>query len=81
MARELRTSALLIITLVYIFLLLIFNLAGIHAAYALSGGFKSWSLISENLARRLLQVERPIESVVGPFGAFRMMLVIDKATR
>ena len=30
MARELKTSALLIITLVYIFLLLIFNLSGIH---------------------------------------------------
>jgi SAM-dependent methyltransferase len=51
------------------------------AAYALSGGFKRWSLISENFARRLLQVERPIESAVGRFGALRMMLVIDKATK
>ena len=51
------------------------------AAYALSGGFKSWSLISESFARRLLQVERLIETAVGRFGAFRMMLVIDKATK
>jgi SAM-dependent methyltransferase len=50
------------------------------AAYPLSGGFRSWSLISENLAKRLLQVERPIESTVGRFGAFRMMLVIGKVT-
>jgi SAM-dependent methyltransferase len=50
------------------------------AAYPLSGGFKRWSLISENFARRLLHVERRIESVVGQFGGFRMMLVIDKAT-
>ena len=49
------------------------------AAYALSGGFKRWSLISGAFARRLLQVERPIESTVGRFGAFRMMLVIEKA--
>lgn len=49
------------------------------AAYALSGGFKSWSLISENFARRLLQAERPIEPSLGRLGAFRMMLVIDKA--
>jgi SAM-dependent methyltransferase len=51
------------------------------AAYALSGGFKSWSLISENVARRLLEVERPIESVIGRFGALRMMLVIEKAMK
>jgi SAM-dependent methyltransferase len=48
-------------------------------AYALSGGFKSWSLISENFARRLLRAERPIEPMLGRFGAFRMMLVIEKA--
>jgi SAM-dependent methyltransferase len=51
------------------------------AAYGLSGGFKSWSLISENFARHLLQVERAIESAVGRVGAFRMMLVIDKLTK
>ena len=51
------------------------------AAWPLSGGLKSWSLISENLARRLLQLERPIESALGHFGAFRMILVIEKAMK
>ena len=49
------------------------------AAYALSGGFKNWSLISESLARRLLQAERPMEAALGRFSAFRMMLAIEKA--
>jgi SAM-dependent methyltransferase len=51
------------------------------AVYALSGGFKNWSLISEQVARRLLRVERSIEAVVGRFGGFRMMLIIEKATK
>lgn len=51
------------------------------AAYALSGGFKNWSLISEKLARRLLRAERPMEPVVGRLGGFRMMLVIEKAAK
>ena len=50
------------------------------AAYALSGGFKSWSLISEQFAQRLLRVERSVEPVVGRLGGFRMMLIIEKAT-
>ncbi|MFZ0422359.1 MAG: class I SAM-dependent methyltransferase [Xanthobacteraceae bacterium] len=48
------------------------------AAYALSGGFKSWSLISANFARRLLRAERWVEPAIGQLGAFRMMLVIEK---
>jgi SAM-dependent methyltransferase len=51
------------------------------AAYALSGGFKNWSLISANFARRLLQAERPVESAIGRFGGFRMMLVIEKTAK
>jgi SAM-dependent methyltransferase len=51
------------------------------AAYALSGGFKSWSLISEKLARRLLRAERPMEPAAGRLGGFRMMLVIEKAAK
>jgi SAM-dependent methyltransferase len=47
-------------------------------AYAFTGGFKSWSLISEPVARQLLRAERPIEPLLGRFGAFRMMLVIEK---
>jgi SAM-dependent methyltransferase len=49
------------------------------AAYALSGGFKNWSLISENFARRLLRLERSIEPALGRFAAFRTMLVIEKS--
>ncbi|MEA2904149.1 MAG: hypothetical protein QOI12_1536 [Alphaproteobacteria bacterium] len=49
------------------------------AVYPLSGGFKSWSLISDRLARRALKVERAIEPVLGRLLAFRMMLVIEKA--
>jgi SAM-dependent methyltransferase len=51
------------------------------AAYALSGGFRNWSLISESLARRLLRVERPLEPAIGRLSAFRIMLVIEKAAR
>lgn len=49
------------------------------AAYTLSGGFKPWSLVSEAMARRLLQIERAIEPVLGRFFGLRMMLIIDKA--
>jgi len=49
------------------------------AAYPLTGGFKSWSLLTEGLARRLLAAERRIESLVGRALSFRMLLVIEKA--
>jgi SAM-dependent methyltransferase len=48
------------------------------AAYPLSGGFKSWSLISAELARRMLAIERALEPTLGRFTAFRMMLVVEK---
>lgn len=51
------------------------------AAYALSGGFRSWSLISKKLVQRLLDVERPMESALGRLGGFRLMLVINKTTQ
>jgi hypothetical protein len=50
------------------------------AAYPLSGGFQSWSLIGEGAARRMLRIERALEPVVGRFTAFRMLLVVEKAT-
>jgi SAM-dependent methyltransferase len=50
------------------------------AAYPLSGGFQSWSLIGEGVARRLLRLERALEPVVGRFTAFRMLLTVEKAT-
>lgn len=48
-------------------------------AYPLTGGFKSWSLLTEGLARGLLAVERRIESLVGRALSFRMLLVIEKS--
>jgi SAM-dependent methyltransferase len=51
------------------------------AAYALSGGFKNWSLISKEFARRLLKLESPIETAVGRLGGFRMLIVIEKAAQ
>jgi SAM-dependent methyltransferase len=50
------------------------------AAYPLSGGFQSWSLIGEGVARRMLQIERAIERPLGRFTAFRMMLVVEKTS-
>jgi SAM-dependent methyltransferase len=50
------------------------------ATYPLSGGFKSWSLIPRQLAPHALRFERAIEGAVGRFGAFRMMLVVEKTS-
>jgi SAM-dependent methyltransferase len=48
------------------------------AAYPMSGGFKSWSLLSTKLARRMLRIERVVEPIVGRFIAFRMLLIFEK---
>ena len=48
--------------------------------YPLSGGFKSWSLIPRRLAAHALRLERSIEGAVGRFGAFRMMLIVEKVS-
>jgi hypothetical protein len=50
------------------------------AAYPLSGGFQSWSLVGKGVARRLLRIERALEPVLGRFAGFRMLLMVDKAT-
>jgi SAM-dependent methyltransferase len=47
-------------------------------AYPLSGGFKTWSLVSESVARRLLRVERVLEGALGPLLAFRIIVVIER---
>jgi SAM-dependent methyltransferase len=47
------------------------------AAYPLSGGFKSWSLLTAGMARHLLRIERAIEPLVGRLAAFRVMIVIE----
>jgi SAM-dependent methyltransferase len=49
------------------------------AAYPLSGGFQPWSLVSAGMARRLLQIERTVEPMLGKLAGFRMMMVIEKA--
>src|SRR5215475_10976747 len=41
------------------------------AAYPLSGGFQSWSLIGEGMARRLLRLERALEPMLGRLAGFR----------
>lgn len=48
------------------------------AVYPLTGGFKSWSLISTGMAARALKLERAVEPVLGRLAAFRMMLVVEK---
>jgi SAM-dependent methyltransferase len=48
------------------------------AAYPLSGGFQSWSLIGEGVARRMLRIERVVEPAIGRLAGFRIMLVIEK---
>jgi SAM-dependent methyltransferase len=47
-------------------------------AYPFSGGFKSWSLISEPMARRLLSIERRLERLFGRLFGFRLLIVIEK---
>jgi SAM-dependent methyltransferase len=47
-------------------------------AYPASGGFKPWSLFSEEAARRLLRLERFIERPLGRLAGFKMMIVIEK---
>jgi hypothetical protein len=50
------------------------------AAYPLSGGFKPWSLVGDGVARRLLRIERALEPALGRCAAFRMLLMVEKAT-
>ncbi|HZD62823.1 MAG TPA: class I SAM-dependent methyltransferase [Xanthobacteraceae bacterium] len=49
------------------------------AAYPLSGGFQSWSLIGEGVARRLLRIERALEPMLGRLAGFRLLLLVEKA--
>jgi SAM-dependent methyltransferase len=49
------------------------------AAYPLSGGFKSWTLIGARMARSLLDLERVLEPVLGRLLGFRMLLIAEKA--
>ena len=49
------------------------------AVYPLSGGFKPWTLVSANMARKGLAWERRIERSLGRKFAFRMLIVIQRA--
>jgi SAM-dependent methyltransferase len=49
------------------------------AAYPLSGGFQSWSLVGEGVARRMLRIERTLEPTLGRFAGFRLLLLVQKA--
>lgn len=48
------------------------------AAYPLSGGFKRWSLITQWLAHKALQLEHALEPIMGRFAAFRLMMIVEK---
>ncbi len=60
------------------------RVSGLHwfsfAVYPLSGGFKSWSLVSERVARRLLDLERKLEPAFGWLAGFRMMMIVEKTS-
>ena len=48
------------------------------AAYPLSGGFRSWSLLPRALVTPLLRLERAVERGLGPLMAFRLLAVVEK---
>ena len=47
-------------------------------AYPLSGGFKSWSLITPGLARALLKLEDAIAPALGRWLGFRLVIVLER---
>jgi len=46
--------------------------------YPLSGGFKSWSLLSDRAGNFILGLEKKLEPVLGRFLAFRLLIIIEK---
>ncbi len=50
-------------------------------AYPLTGGFKSWSLISANLADKVIQLEDRLMPFIGPIMAFRLMVILEKRSK
>lgn len=47
-------------------------------AYPFSGGFKSWSLMNESMARAMLWFEKHAEGALGRHFGFRLLIVIEK---
>ena len=50
-------------------------------AYPLSGGFRPWSALPAFIARPLLAAEWRVRKLIGPFAAFRLLAVYQKASR
>ena len=48
-------------------------------AYPLSGGFRRWSLIPTGWVGGLLGLEAALAPMLGPFSAFRLMIVLEKS--
>jgi len=46
--------------------------------YPLSGGFKAWSLLPDNIGRLILRLEKKMEPTLGRFLAFRLLVVMAK---
>jgi SAM-dependent methyltransferase len=46
--------------------------------YPLSGGFKSWSLLSDRAGSFILALEKKFEPVFGRFLAFRLLMTMEK---
>ncbi len=49
--------------------------------YPLSGGFKRWSLIPALLAQPLLKIDDTLSLFLGRFFGFRLLVVLEKASR
>ncbi len=47
-------------------------------SYPLSGGFKSWSLLTKGMARALMAGERRLEARIGRYFGFPLLLVFEK---
>ena len=47
-------------------------------AYPCSGGFKSWSLMTDTMASTALRLERYLEPWLGKYFGFRMLIIVEK---
>lgn len=48
-------------------------------AYPLTGGFRPWGLIPAAAVRPMLAVERALAPLLGPFCAFRLLVVLERS--
>ena len=47
-------------------------------AYPMTGGFKSWSLLTAGMADTLVRAENYLMPFIGPIMAFRLMVVLER---